>query len=158
MDPNCIFCKIAAGQVPCHKLYEDGRVLAFLDLGPLSAGHALVIPKYHAKELGDLPDEDAAAVGKVLPRLARAISQATGTKACNVLINIGEPAGQVVMHMHVHIIPKPAPGNAPGSGSGTASIGPPGGGLGLHWPAGQLDPDAAKVLAKKISAAMDGGE
>lgn len=152
MDPNCIFCKIAAGQVPCHKLYEDGRVLAFLDLGPLAAGHALVIPKHHAKDLGDLPDEDAAAVGKVLPRLARAITRATGAKAYNVLINIGEPAGQVVMHVHYHIIPKPAP--APGS----ASIGQPGTGLGLHWPAGRLDPETAGTLASHISAEMGGGE
>ncbi len=161
MDPNCIFCKIAAGQVPCHKIYEDGRVLAFLDLGPLSAGHALVIPKHHAKELGDLPDDDAAAVGKVLPRLARAIARATGTRAYNVLINIGEPAGQVVMHVHYHIIPKPidapAPGIAPGSAPapGSASIGQPGTGLGLHWPAGKLDPDAAGTLAKKICSVMD---
>ena len=122
-------------------------MLAFLDLGPLAAGHALVIPKHHAKELGDLPDEDAAAVGKVLPRLARAITQATGSKAYNVLVNIGEPAGQVVMHVHYHIIPKP--GDAP------PSSGPPGTGLGLHWPAGKLDPDTAKTLAQKINSAMD---
>lgn len=146
MDPNCIFCKIAAGQIPCHKLYEDERVLAFLDLGPLSAGHALVIPKHHAKELGDLPDADAAAAGAILPRLARAIAQATGHKACNVLQNNGEPAGQVVMHVHFHIIPKPA--DAPRSG------GEPGSGLGLHWPAGKLDAEQARTLAQKIIAAI----
>lgn len=145
MDPNCIFCKIAAGQIPCHKLYEDERVLAFLDLGPLANGHALLIPKHHAKELGDLPDDDAAAVGSVLPRLARAIAQATGNDAYNVLVNIGEPAGQVVMHVHLHIIPKPT--DAPSSGQ-------PGSGLGLHWPAGKLDPDAARTLAQKIAAAI----
>lgn len=150
MDPNCIFCKIAAGQVPCHKLYEDERVLAFLDLGPLATGHTLVIPKHHAKELGNLPDEDAAAVGGVLPRLARAIAQATGTDAYNVLVNNGEAAGQVVMHVHFHIIPKPS--DTPAS----VSAGKPGSGLGLHWPAGKLDPDAAKTLAQKISSAMNG--
>lgn len=146
MDPNCIFCKIAAGQIPCHKLYEDDRVLVFLDLGPLATGHALVIPKHHAKELGDLPGDDAAAVGKVLPRLARAISEATGTKAYNVLINIGEPAGQVVMHVHYHIIPKPNDASSSGGQAGS--------GLGLHWPADKLDPEAAKTLAQKIIAAI----
>ncbi len=146
MDPNCIFCKIAAGEIPCHKLYEDDRVLAFLDLGPLSTGHALVIPKQHAVTVGQMPDEDAAAVGRVLPRLARAIAQATGCDAYNVLVNIGKPAGQLVMHVHYHIIPKPA--DAPRSG------GQPGSGLGITWPAGELDHDAAKALTKKITEAI----
>jgi histidine triad (HIT) family protein len=146
MDENCIFCKIAAGEIPCHKLYEDGRVLAFLDLGPLSMGHVLVIPKRHAVTVGDMADEDAAAVGAVLPRLARAISEATGCDAYNVLVNIGAPAGQLVMHVHYHIIPKPA--DAPRSG------GDPGSGLGLKWPAGKLDSDEAKTLVEKITAAI----
>jgi len=146
MDPNCIFCKIAAGQIPCHKLYEDARVLAFLDLEPLSAGHALVIPKHHAARLDGLPDEDAAAVAAVLPRLARAVTRATGIDAYNVLQNNGEPAGQVVMHVHFHLIPKPA--NAPRQPDAT------GPGLGIGWPAGKLDQDAASALAEKITAEL----
>ncbi|GAB4189307.1 MAG: hypothetical protein Kow00105_03760 [Phycisphaeraceae bacterium] len=147
MDPNCIFCKIVAGQIPCHKLYEDDRVLAFLDLGPLSEGHALVIPKHHTANLADLPDDDAAAVGRVLPRLAKAISQAVQCPSYNVLVNFGEPAGQVVMHVHFHIIPKPT--DAPRSG------GQPGSGLGLHWPASKLDADRAKELTDKVTQILN---
>ena len=146
MDSNCLFCKIVAGDIPCHKLYEDERVLAFLDIGPLSAGHTLVVPKHHAAALHDLPDEDAAAVGRVLPRLGKAVTQAVGIEAYNVLQNNGAPAGQVVMHVHLHIIPKPA--EAPRTG------GPPGSGLGIHWPGGKLEPDQAKPLIEKITAAL----
>lgn len=146
MDENCIFCKIIAGDIPCHKLYEDDRVLAFLDVGPLSTGHALVIPKAHAVTVGELADEDAAAVGRVLPRLTRAIAEATGCEAYNVLVNTGKPAGQLVMHVHFHIIPKPP--DAPHTG------GEPGSGLGMAWPAGELDHDAAGELVKKITDAL----
>lgn len=146
MDDTCIFCKIAAGQIPCHKLYEDARVLAFLDLGPLSQGHALVIPRHHAKTVEDMTDEDAAAVGKALPRLARAIVRATGCASYNVLVNVGEPAGQLVMHVHFHIIPKPD--DAPRSGGGVGS------GLGLKWPAGKLDNETAKTLVEQVRAAL----
>ena len=147
MDDNCIFCKIAAGEIPCHKLYEDDRVLAFLDLGPLAPGHALVIPKIHAKTIADMTAEDAAAVGKALPKLTRAISKATGCDDYNILVNTGENAGQVVMHVHFHIIPKPA--HAPRKDC------PPGSGLGLQWPAQDLDHDQAKTLVEKIADALE---
>ncbi len=146
MDPDCIFCKIAAGEIPCHKLYEDDRVLAFLDLGPLATGHALLIPKAHARTVADMTDEDAAAVGRALPRLCRAVMKATGCNDYNVLVNIGENAGQVVMHTHFHIIPKPP--IAP------RRNGPPGSGLGLYWPAQELDHEQAKLLAKQIADAI----
>ena len=106
---DTIFGKILRGEIPCHKLYEDERVLAFLDVGPLSAGHALVIPKEAVSTLDQLSDESAAAIGRVLPRLARAIMRATGTEDYNVLQNNGSAAHQVVMHVHFHIIPKPSP-------------------------------------------------
>jgi len=147
MDSSCIFCKIIAGEIPCYKLYEDDRVLAFLDVGPLAEGHVLVIPKTHAEQLDALAEEDAAAIGAVLPRLGKAVTAATGTRAYNVLQNNGEPAGQVVMHVHFHLIPKPA--------DAAPNDGPPGSGLGIHWPTGKLDPDAAKVLIKRITAALD---
>ncbi len=158
MDTTCIFCKIIAGQIPCHKLYEDDRVLAFLDLGPLADGHVLVIPKYHAVQLDELPSEDAAAVGAVLPKLAKAVSRATGTEAYNVLQNNGEAAGQVVMHVHFHLIPKPVPTTADprlsDSTDSTDSPGSPGSGLGIGWPAGKLDQDAAAALVEKITAEL----
>ena len=144
MDANCIFCKIAAGEIPCHKLYEDERVLAFLDLGPLAPGHTLLIPKAHAKTVADMQEQDAAAVGAALPKLTRAIVKATGCQDYNVLVNTGENAGQVVMHTHFHIIPKPD--------ASPRRAGPPGSGLGLDWPAQDLDHDQAKSLAEKIAA------
>lgn len=156
MPDNCIFCKIIAGEIPCHKVYEDDRVLAFLDVGPLSVGHVLVIPKTHAVQLHDMADEDAGAIGTVLPRLARAVSAATGTKAYNVLQNNGEAAGQVVMHVHFHLIPKPDDAPVPPTAGPGASGGGASGrdGLGVYWPAGSLDPDTGKALAEKITAAL----
>lgn len=136
--PETIFSKIIAGQIPCHKVYEDTHVLAFLDIGPLSRGHTLVIPKEAKATLHELSDESAAAIGRVLPRLCRAVIQATGAKAYNVLQNNGAAAHQAVFHVHFHIIPKHDDGS----------------GLGISWPAGKLDPAAGKDLAAKIAAAL----
>src|SRR5262245_48603755 len=82
-----IFDKILSGDIPCWKVYEDEHVLAFLDIGPLSDGHTLVIPKESAVQLHQLSDESAAAIGRVLPRLCRAVMQATGATAYNILQN-----------------------------------------------------------------------
>jgi histidine triad (HIT) family protein len=119
-----IFSKIIRGEIPCHKVYEDERVLAFLDIGPLSRGHTLVIPKEPAVTLDELSDDSAAAIGRVLPRLCRAVKAVTGCSAYNVLENNGPLAHQAVYHVHFHIIPKPNDAE----------------GLGVGWPAGRLDP------------------
>lgn len=103
---DTIFGKILDGEIPCHRVYEDEHVLAFLDIGPLSRGHTLVIPKERKAHVHELSDESAAAIGRVLPRLCRAVKKATGASAYNVLQNNGAPAGQVVMHVHFHIIPR----------------------------------------------------
>lgn len=132
-----IFQKIIAGQVPCHRVYEDEKVLAFLDINPLSRGHTLVIPKESAETLDQLSEESAAALGRVLPRICRAVIAATGTPEYNVLENNGRGAHQVVPHVHFHIIPKPGRDE----------------GLGIGWPAQRLDADA-EALAEKIRAAM----
>ena len=130
-DPNCLFCKIASGQIPCHKVCEDEQVLAFLDIGPLSRGHTLIIPKAHYVSIDQMPDDLAAACGSLLPRLSRAIAAATGVAAWNVLQNNGDLAHQAVAHVHFHIIPK-----ATNSG------------LGISWPAGKLgDQEAGELLA-----------
>lgn len=136
---DTIFGKILRGEIPCHKVYEDDRVLAFLDVFPLSAGHTLIIPKEPAATIDQLSDESAAAIGRVLPRLARAVMRATGTDTYNVLQNNGSAAHQVVMHVHFHIIPKP---------SADA-------GLDIGWPAGKLDDTAGAALAREIAAAME---
>ncbi|HEX4677563.1 MAG TPA: HIT domain-containing protein, partial [Steroidobacteraceae bacterium] len=81
---DTIFGKILAGQIPCHKVYEDDKVLAFLDINPLSTGHTLVIPKEPAETMDRLSDESAAALGRVLPRLCRAVIAVTGVKQYNV--------------------------------------------------------------------------
>ncbi len=130
-----IFTRIIRGEIPCHRVYEDQHVLAFLDIGPLSRGHTLVIPKEAAATLDQLSDESAAALGRVLPRLCRAVVKATGCAAYNVLQNNGAAAHQAVFHVHFHIIPK----------DGAA-------GLPVSWPSGKLDPGAGAELAKKIAA------
>lgn len=101
-----IFSRILAGDIPCHRVFENEQVLAFLDIGPLSRGHVLVIPKEAKATLGELSDESAAAIGRVLPRLCRAVCEATGATAYNVLQNNGADAHQAVMHVHFHIIPR----------------------------------------------------
>lgn len=101
-----VFSKILRGEIPCHRVYEDDRVLAFLDVNPLSRGHTLVIPKQPVATLDQLSDDDAAAIGRALPRIARAVLAATGAQHFNVLQNNGAPAHQAVHHVHFHIIPK----------------------------------------------------
>ena len=87
--PDTIFTRILAGDIPCHRVYEDSKVLAFLDTGPLSTGHTLLIPKEPAETLDQLSDDSAAALGRVLPRLSRAVLRATGARDFNVLQNNG---------------------------------------------------------------------
>lgn len=137
---DTIFSKILRGDIPCHKVYEDDFVLAFLDIGPLSFGHTLVIPKEEAATLDQLSDEAAAAVGRVLPRLCRAIKAVTGIEQCNVLQNNGPMAHQAVYHVHFHIIPKPSADR----------------GLVMEWPAARLDPNEGAKLAAALSKEMGG--
>lgn len=133
-----IFDKILAGEIPCWKVYEDDHVLAFLDIGPLSDGHTLVIPKERKAQLHQLSDDSAAALGRVLPRLCRAMLKATGAGAYNVLQNNGAEAHQAVDHVHFHIIPK---------------LG--GEGLGIHWPARKLADSTARELQEKIRRELE---
>jgi histidine triad (HIT) family protein len=138
MSGDTVFGKILDGEIPCYRVYEDDLVLAFLDVGPLSDGHTLVIPKERVAQLDELSDESAAALGRVLPRLCRAVLAATGATAYNVLQNNGAVAHQAVPHVHFHIIPR---------------IGDSG--LGIGWRAGKLDPDRAAELTERIRAALD---
>ena len=111
-----IFSKIIRGEIPCHKVYEDELVLAFLDINPLSPGHTLVIPKEPAATVDKLSDESSAAIGRVLPRLSRAVLAATGASEFNILQNNGAGAHQAVFHVHFHIIPKLDDGSGLGIG------------------------------------------
>jgi histidine triad (HIT) family protein len=103
---DCIFCKIVAGQIPSVKIYEDDDVLAFLDIGPLSDGHTLLIPKKHYAKIHECPAELMAKVGAVLPKVAGAVFGAMGSEGYNVLCNNGRASGQLVEHIHFHIIPR----------------------------------------------------
>lgn len=132
-----IFDKILKGEIPCHRVYEDEHVLAFLDIGPLSTGHTLVIPKERKMYLHELSEESAAAIGRVLPKICRAVLHATGAEAYNVLQNNGKEAHQAVMHVHFHIIPR---------------IGRDG--LGVGWKAGELDDQTAQDLLTKMQESL----
>ena len=101
-----VFDKILSGEIPCYKIYEDDHVLAFLDIGPLCPGHMLVIPKERKAFLHELSDAASAAIGRVLPRLSRALMAATRCTGNLRLQNNGAQAHQVVMHVHFHIIPR----------------------------------------------------
>ncbi|MEM7155897.1 MAG: HIT family protein [Myxococcota bacterium] len=133
-----IFDKILDGAIPCHKVYEDDHVLAFLDINPLSVGHTLVIPKERKAFLHELSDDQSAAIGRVLPRLARAVMNATGATAYNILQNNGATAHQAVFHVHFHIIPRMQER-----------------GLGIGWSTTSLDHDTAPALAQRINAAIE---
>lgn len=103
-DSQCIFCKIIAGQIPATKIYEDDAVLAFLDIGPISDGHTLVVPKKHLKMLDECPSDIMAKVSSCLGKIARAVMLAVNADGYNVLCNNGRAAGQLVEHLHFHII------------------------------------------------------
>ncbi|OQD74559.1 hypothetical protein PENDEC_c010G04770 [Penicillium decumbens] len=130
----CIFCKIIKGDIPSFKIFESEKVFAFLDIQPLSRGHALVIPKFHGAKLTDIPDED---LTEILP-VAKKIAKASGAEDFNVLQNNGRIAHQVVDHVHFHMIPKPNEQE----------------GLGIGWPAKESEMDKLKALFEEIKAKM----
>lgn len=133
-----VFDRILDHQIPCWKVYENDQVLAFLDVAPLAEGHCLVIPKERVAFLHQLSDDAAAALGRVLPRLARAVMAATGASAYNVLQNNGSDAHQAVFHVHFHIIPRHR-----------------GRGLGLDWHPSVLGSGQAERLQKAIADALE---
>ncbi|QUC19610.1 uncharacterized protein UV8b_03851 [Ustilaginoidea virens] len=131
---NCIFCRIVKGEIPSLKLFESDKTLAFLDIGPLSKGHALVIPKYHGAKLQDIPDDQ---LTEVLPTLKRLV-KATGATDYNILQNNGTIAHQEVHHVHFHMIPKPNEEE----------------GLGIKWPSRAGEMDKLKSLCEDIKSRM----
>ncbi|GKZ34651.1 adenosine 5'-monophosphoramidase [Aspergillus brasiliensis] len=130
----CIFCKIIKGDIPSFKLFESDKVFAFLDIQPLSRGHALVIPKYHGAKLTDIPDED---LQEILP-VAKKLAKISGAEDFNILQNNGRIAHQVVDHVHFHMIPKPTEKE----------------GLGIGWPAQETDMDKLKALFEELKSKM----
>jgi len=103
---DCIFCRMVAGQIPVTKVYEDEIVLAFLDIGPISDGHTLVIPKQHFERLHDCPPDLLGEVASRLGRIAGAVVAAMNADGYNLLCNNGRAAGQLIEHLHFHIVPR----------------------------------------------------
>jgi histidine triad (HIT) family protein len=138
-DPNNIFAKILRGELPCHKVYEDDKALAFLDIMPRAPGHALVLPKAPARNILDVPPDDLAHVMKVAQRIAQAGMAVFGADGVTVQ-QFNEPAGgQVVFHLHVHVIPRRE-------------------GVQLKPPASfKEDPAVLSDHALKLAAALKGG-
>ncbi|MGN1146914.1 MAG: HIT family protein [Lachnospiraceae bacterium] len=103
---DCIFCKIANGEIPSKTLYEDERFRVILDLGPATRGHALILPKDHYANLYELPEDVAAETMKLAKKMAGCMAEKLQADGFNLVQNNGEAAGQTVMHFHLHLIPR----------------------------------------------------
>ena len=136
-DPSCVFCRIVAGTIPSHKLCEDARSFAFLDINPANRGHALVIPKAHAPNLVASDDADLAAVMATIRRVAAAIETVVKPDGFNLLQANGPGAAQSVMHFHMHIVPRKSND-----------------GLMMNWPLVPGDHKELAALAAEIRAVL----
>ncbi len=134
MNQDCIFCKIANGEIPAKTLYEDGDFRVILDLSPATKGHALILPKEHAENLYELPEVTAAKVLPVAQKIAIKMKAALGCDGLNLVQNNGETAGQTVMHFHMHVIPRYE--------SDSQKIG---------WVPGEATPEELETVAKQIT-------
>ncbi len=105
-DPECIFCKIVAGELPATIVDEDERTVAFMDINPATRGHALVVPRFHAQDLLSIDPEDLCATAAAAQRLAGRMSERLGAAGVNVLNSCGAAAWQTVFHFHLHVIPR----------------------------------------------------
>jgi histidine triad (HIT) family protein len=133
-DPDCIFCKIAAGELPATIVGEDERTIAFMDIAPATRGHALVIPREHSPDLLSVDDDDLAAVGLAAKRLAGRVKERLGADGVNLLNACGAVAFQTVFHFHVHVIPRYE-----------------GDGLRLPWVPAAGDPQQIAAAAQELS-------
>ena len=105
-DPDCLFCKIVAGEVPSTRVHEDDRTVAFMDINPATRGHLLVVPREHATDLRDIPADDLHAVLDVGRRLAATMEEKLGADGVNLLNSCGRAAWQTVFHFHLHVVPR----------------------------------------------------
>ena len=105
-DPDCLFCKIVAGEIPSTRVDEDERTVAFMDINPATRGHALIIPRRHAANLLEIEAEDLEATIAAAQRLARAASERLGADGVNLINSCGAAAWQTVFHFHIHVIPR----------------------------------------------------
>ena len=138
-DPNCVFCKIVAGTIPCFRIFEDAATLAFLDINPVNPGHALVIPRNHATNLLTADAPDLAAAIATAKRVAMAIDYTLSPFGINLLQANGPGAAQSVLHFHLHVIPRVK-----------------GDDLKMNWPQKSADKQALADLAGRIRAKLQG--
>ncbi len=136
---DCIFCKIVKGDIPCFKVYEDDRVLAFEDVNPISEGHTLIIPKAHAENIWEISDEDLTAIHLASKKVADAIKEVLTPVGVAALQLNGRGVNQVVMHYHLHLIPRV-------SGSPELKM--------TAWELIPGDMDAIKLTGDRIAAAL----
>jgi histidine triad (HIT) family protein len=135
-DPDCIFCKILAGELPARIVDEDERTIAFMDIAPATRGHALVIPRAHSRDLLEIEAEDLQAVAMAAARLAGRAKERLGADGVNLLNACGSAAWQTVFHFHIHVIPRYR--DDP---------------LRLPWIPSQGDPDEIAAAAQELSGA-----
>jgi len=105
-DPDCLFCKIVAGEIPATRVAEDDRTVAFMDINPATRGHVLVVPREHANDLLAIDPEELAAVTKTAQRVAATMPDRLGADGVNLLNSCGREAWQTVFHFHLHVIPR----------------------------------------------------
>jgi histidine triad (HIT) family protein len=105
-DPDCLFCKIVAGEIPSQRVDEDERTVAFMDINPATRGHALVIPRRHVANLLEIDADDLESTIAAAQRLARAVSERLGADGVNLINSCGPAAWQTVFHFHFHVIPR----------------------------------------------------
>ena len=132
---NCIFCKIANGEIPSATLYEDEDFRVILDLGPASKGHSLILPKSHAANIYELPDETAAKAMVLAKKMATKLRDGLKCDGFNIVQNNGEIAGQTVFHFHMHLIPRYE-----------------GDQVGLTWKPGELTDEMKEEILSKVKA------
>ena len=103
---DCIFCKIANGEIPSYTVYEDDDFRGIMDIAPASKGHVIILPKEHAADVFEIKEEMASKIYAVAKKVAKAVKEVTGCDGVNILQNNGEAAGQTVFHLHMHVIPR----------------------------------------------------
>ena len=132
-DKDCIFCKIAAGEIPLATLYEDDDFRVILDLGPASKGHALILPKEHYRNLYDIDEQTLAKAASLAKKMVIKLTDVLGCDGYNVVQNNEEPAGQTVFHFHIHLIPRYKNDN-----------------VGLGWHVGELTEEVKNEILEKM--------
>ena len=106
LSAECLFCKIAKGEIPCSKVYEDKEIIAFLDISPVAIGHTLIVPKKHSDSMLEADEQILESITKVMKKISLALIKALGAEGINTIMNTGRAAGQLVSHTHIHIIPR----------------------------------------------------